>query len=99
MKKKIMLTVIAIVAIAATTANAEVLNVYLLAGQSNMEGQAYTYDSPQVVDVWNVPTMEFLLSGTPAATNYLANMPYGFKGSLNDTWLDPRNDVWNFPKN
>ena len=68
-----------------TTANADVLNVYLLAGQSNMEGQAYTYNSAATAN-WNIPTMEFLLSGSPAATTYLANMPHGFKGSLCRRW-------------
>lgn len=69
------------------------LRIFLLAGQSNMEGQAYTYDSAATAG-WNVPTMEFLLSGTAAATNYRANMPYGFKTSLNSSWLSPRTDVW-----
>jgi hypothetical protein len=72
------------------------LKVYLLAGQSNMQGQAYTYDSANT-DGWNIPTMQFLLSGTPAATNYLNNMPastFTFKSHLNSSWLQPRNDVW-----
>ncbi len=76
--------------------NPNTLKVYLLAGQSNMEGQAYTYDSTYT-DGWNVTTMEFLLSGTPASTNYLNNMPastYTFKSHLNSSWLPPRNDVW-----
>jgi len=77
----------------APVANADVLNVYLLAGQSNMEGQAYTYNSAATAG-WNVPTMEFLLSGSPAATTYRANMPYGFEDSLDASWLDPRDDVW-----
>ncbi len=76
------------------SAQNDVLKIFLLFGQSNMEGQAYTYDNDQVVNVWNIPSMEFLLSGTPAATNYLANMPHGFKGSLDASWLDPRDDVW-----
>ncbi len=76
-----------------TTANAAVLNVYLLIGQSNMDGQAYTYSSTQTA-TWNVSTMEFLLSGSPAATAYLANLPFGFKDSLDADWLNPRNDVW-----
>ncbi|MCU0780849.1 MAG: sialate O-acetylesterase [Akkermansiaceae bacterium] len=42
------------------------LRIFLLAGQSNMEGQAYTYDSAATAG-WNIPTMEFLLSGTAAA--------------------------------
>ncbi len=72
------------------------LKVYLLTGQSNMEGQAYTYDSAATAN-WNVTTMQFLLSGTPAATNYLANMPaatFTFKDHLNPNWLAPRNDAW-----
>ena len=77
----------------AAQAATDTLKIYLLAGQSNMEGQAYTYDSASTAN-WNVTTMEFLLSGTPAATNYLANMPFDFKNSLDASWLEPRNDVW-----
>ena len=65
-----------------TATNAEVLNVYILAGQSNMEGQAYTYNSAETAN-WNVVTLEFLLSGSPAATAYVESMPYGIKGSFN----------------
>lgn len=72
---------------------AQTLKVFLLAGQSNMQGQAYTFDSAQTAS-WNIPTMEFLLSGTPAATDYLANMPFGFKSSLAASWLNPRTDAW-----
>ena len=71
----------------------ETMKVFLLLGQSNMEGQAYTYDSAATTN-WNIPTLEFLLSGSPAASNYLANMPFGFKNSLHADWLDPRDDVW-----
>ena len=77
----------------AAQAATDTLKVYLLAGQSNMEGQSYTYDSTATGN-WNVPTMEFLLSGTPAATNYLANMPFDFKNSLDASWFGPRDDVW-----
>ena len=76
----------------AFVARAETLQIFLLFGQSNMEGQAYTYDNANTAG-WNIPTMEFLLSGTPAATNYLSNMPFGFKGSLNSGWLDPRSSA------
>jgi hypothetical protein len=69
------------------------LRIFLLTGQSNMEGQAYTYDSTATAG-WNVPTMQFLLSGTAAATTYVANMPYGFKAAFNSGWLAPRSDVW-----
>ncbi|MCH7227034.1 fibronectin type III domain-containing protein [Haloferula sp. A504] len=71
----------------------ETLKVFLLAGQSNMEGQAYTYDNASTAG-WNIPTLEFLLSGTPAATNYLANMPHSFKASLDSSWTSPRSDAW-----
>jgi len=81
---------------AAIAAPPNTLKVYLLAGQSNMQGQAYAYDSSNT-DSWNVTTMQFLLSGTPAANNYLSNMPastYTFKDNLNASWLNPRNDAW-----
>ena len=73
--------------------NPGTLKVYMLIGQSNMEGQAYTYDSTYTAG-WNVPTMEFLLSGTSASTNYVNNMPHTFKSSLNSSWLQPQDDVW-----
>lgn len=82
---------------AAIAAPPNTLKVYLLAGQSNMEGQAYTYDSTYTDVSWNVPTMQFLLSGTSASTNYLSGMPaatYTFKDHLNSSWLNARNDVW-----
>ena len=69
------------------------LKVFLLAGQSNMEGQAYTYDNAST-DGFNVPTLEFLLSGTPAATTYLGAMPHTFKTSLDPSWTNPRSDAW-----
>jgi hypothetical protein len=72
----------------------DTLKVYLLTGQSNMEGQAYAYDTTQIVDGWNIPTMEFLLSGTPAAINYVANMPFDFKHSFNASWSAPRSDAY-----
>ncbi|NQU21135.1 MAG: PEP-CTERM sorting domain-containing protein [Candidatus Nealsonbacteria bacterium] len=75
------------------SAATDTLKIYLLVGQSNMEGQAYTYDSGQVA-TWNVSTMEFLLSGTPQATDYLAAMPFDFKNSLDASWMQPRDDVW-----
>lgn len=68
---------------------AQTLKVFVLAGQSNMEGQALTYTTS-----FNVPTMEFLLTGTPEATTYLANMPFDFKSSLTPSWLAPRADAW-----
>ncbi len=79
-----------------STASAEqpnTLKVYLLIGQSNMEGKAFTYDN-SYTDGWNVVTMEFLLSGTPASKNYVANMPYSFKSDFDSSWLLPREDVW-----
>lgn len=69
------------------------LRVFLMFGQSNMQGQAYTYNSAQTAS-WNIPTLEFLLSGSPAATSYLSNLPFGFKNSLDASWLNPRDDVW-----
>ena len=33
-------------------------------------------------------------AGTPEAATYLANLPFGFKGSLDASWLGSRDDVW-----
>jgi len=72
------------------------LKIYIMCGQSNMEGQAYAYDNVNTANL-NVPTLEFLVSGTSAANNYLSNMPaatFTFKDSLDSSWLTARNDVW-----
>ena len=72
------------------------LKVYLLAGQSNMQGQCFTYEADGA-DYYNVVPMDFLLGGTPASTNYLANMPastFTFKQHLNASWMNPRTDAW-----
>jgi len=66
------------------------LKIVLLLGQSNMEGQAYTFTDP----ARNAPTLEFLLSGTTAAETYLTNMPFTFKEHLAEDWMTPRSDVW-----
>ncbi|BCX50325.1 hypothetical protein HAHE_42330 [Haloferula helveola] len=69
------------------------LKVFLLGGQSNMEGQAYTYDNTSTAS-FNIPTLEFLLSGTTAATTYLGAMPHTFKASIDPSWTSPRADAW-----
>ncbi|MEO0797285.1 MAG: DUF6288 domain-containing protein [Verrucomicrobiota bacterium] len=66
------------------------LKIVLLLGQSNMEGQAYTYTD----DSGNRPSLEFLLSDSPASVAYLGSMPHGFKDSLSSDWLQPRDDAW-----
>ncbi|MEM7395401.1 MAG: DUF6288 domain-containing protein, partial [Verrucomicrobiota bacterium] len=69
------------------------MKILLLLGQSNMEGQAFAFSNTTTTN-WNIPTLEFLLSDSPAATNYLDNMPHEFKDSLAPGWLAPRADVW-----
>ncbi len=83
----------ALAAAPAASAQDDVLKIFLLLGQSNMEGQAYTYTSAQT-DTWNIPTLEFLLSGSPAADAYLAGMTLEFKGDLDPSWSTARDDVW-----
>lgn len=73
--------------------SAQTLKIFVLAGQSNMEGQAYTFDDP-ALSSQTVPTLEFLLSGTPASTNYLSNMPHTFTSSLAAGWINARTDAW-----
>ncbi len=76
------------------TASNTTLKVYLLAGQSNMEGQAYTWDIPQTgPGTWNVPTMQYL-EASPA---YMASLPddiFTFKPAFDASWFGNRDDVW-----
>ncbi|MCH7227033.1 hypothetical protein [Haloferula sp. A504] len=68
----------------------DTLKVFLLAGQSNMEGHAYTYTAENPS---SIPTLEYLVD-TPG---YLAILPaadYSFKGSLAAGWINPRSDAW-----
>ncbi|MEO0795945.1 MAG: DUF6288 domain-containing protein [Verrucomicrobiota bacterium] len=71
----------------------ETLQIYICLGQSNMEGHAFAFDT-ETSGNFNVPTIEFLISGTPAANIYLNNLPFGFKDSLDVSWLSPRDDAW-----
>jgi len=71
------------------------LKIYLLTGQSNMVGHGYTYYSEG--NHYNIPSLQFLLDSTPAATTYRANMPdstFTFESGLNSSWMSPRSDVW-----
>ena len=80
---------------AASLGSTSTLKVYLLTGQSNMVGHGYTYYAQG--DGYNIPTLEFLLDGTPAASTYRSNMPdstFTFESSLDSSWLAPRSDVW-----
>jgi len=91
------LIIVAVVSIpvAAALGSTSTLKVYLLTGQSNMVGHGYTYYAQG--DGYNIPSLEFLLDDTPAATTYRANMPdstFTFARSLDAGWLAPRNDVW-----
>ncbi len=70
------------------------LKVYLLAGQSNMEGQAYTWDIPQTgPGTWNVPTMQYMETNSA----YMASLPdaiFTFKPAFDASWFGARDDVW-----
>lgn len=73
------------------------LKVYLLAGQSNMEGHAYTH---QEGDDWLVTigypdatSLEYLLNN-PTYKNTLSSTTYSFLPSLNASFLAPRSDAW-----
>jgi len=87
--------VIATVPAAALFGSTTTLKVYLLTGQSNMVGHGYV--DYAAGNNYNIPTLEFLLDSTPAATTYRANMPnstFTFASSLDASWMAPRNDVW-----
>ena len=71
------------------------LKIYLMGGQSNSQGHGYAHYEGG--NVYNIPTLEFLLDSTPAANTYRANMPtstFTFKPYLNASWMNARNDVW-----
>ncbi len=67
------------------------LKVYLLAGQSNSQGHAYTH--LEGGNTYNIPTLEFLLN-TPAYVAQLPASTYTFKSSLDPSWINPRSDAW-----
>ncbi len=69
------------------------MKIYLMAGQSNMEGQAYTWDFNLTVSTWNVPTLQYLHE-SPAYLDSLPDNIYTFKSGFSDAYFDPRNDVW-----
>ncbi|MDP6635990.1 MAG: PEP-CTERM sorting domain-containing protein [Phycisphaerae bacterium] len=78
-------------------ANTNTLKIYLMAGQSNMEGQGYTWDNFATVDNWNVPSLDYLSGASPASKAYLASLPesvYGFKQAFDASWMGARNDAW-----
>lgn len=72
----------------------DTLKIYLMIGQSNMEGQAYTYHIPQTgPGTWNVPTIEDFID-RPATLAGLPDSVYTFADHFSPNWLNDRNDVW-----
>jgi len=75
----------------------DTLKVYLMAGQSNMEGQGYTWDNFATVNTWNVPSLDYLSGPSPQSLAYLASLPesvYGFKQAFDRGWMGSRDDAW-----
>jgi hypothetical protein len=76
------------------TTHAETLKIYMMIGQSNMEGQAYAWEIPQTgPGTWNVPTMQYL-NENPAYLDALPNSTFTFKTDFDGSYFTPRNDVW-----
>ncbi len=69
----------------------DTLKVYLLTGQSNMVGHAYTH--LEAGNQYKIPTLEFLLD-SPDYVDRLPEETYTFKNSLDESWMSPRDDVW-----
>jgi hypothetical protein len=98
LKKPILFCTLALLAVFASVrpadAATDTLKIYLLSGQSNMEGQGYTWDNFATVNTWNVPTMEYLLASQP----YFDSLPdnvYGFKQAFGPHWMNAaRDDSW-----
>ena len=73
------------------------LRIYLLAGQSNMEGRGYTH---READEWlestgaaEATSLQFLLEDP----DYLGTLPrgrYSFLRGFDSSWAAPRSDVW-----
>jgi len=73
------------------------LKIYLLAGQSNMEGHGYTH---QEGDDWlatigypDSTALEYLLNNS-AYRQTLSTTTYSFLPSLTASFMTPRNDAW-----
>lgn len=76
------------------SAHAETLKIYMMIGQSNMEGQAYTYHIPQTgPGTWNVPTIEDFID-RPATLDALPDAVFTFADHFSPDWINTRNDVW-----
>lgn len=72
----------------------DTLKIYLMIGQSNMEGQAYAYHIPQTgPGTWNVPTIQDMVD-RPATLNALPDDVFTFADHFSPDWLNNRNDVW-----
>ena len=72
----------------------DTLKIYLLAGQSNMEGQAYTWDNFATVNTWNIPSLDYM-TNNQAYYDSLPNNVFSFKEAYSADWLDgARDDVW-----
>lgn len=72
----------------------DTLKVYLMVGQSNVEGHGYAYHLPQTGPTgWNIPTIEDLID-RPATLNALPDSVYTFADHFSADWLNNRNDVW-----
>ena len=72
----------------------DTLKIYLMIGQSNMEGHGYTYHLPETgPGTWNVPTIQDLID-RPATLNALPNDVYTFADHFSPDWLNNRDDVW-----
>ncbi len=92
--QQLLLVFAVLLSAASAMADTNTLKIYLLTGQSNMEGQAYTWDIPQTgPGTWNVPTMQFLRDD-PAYLDSLPDSVYTFKQHFNDSWFDARDDAW-----
>jgi len=88
----------------ATPADAatDTLKIYLLAGQSNMEGQGYAYTQGTDLFINNgypdITAIQYLLEN-PGYTNGLDLNVYPSLADLDASYLQPRNDVWAVHRN
>ena len=66
----------------------DTLKIYLMIGQSNMEGQAYAYHIPQTgPGTWNVPTIQDMVD-RPATLNALPDDVFTFADHFSSDWLN-----------
>lgn len=90
------LWILAALSVVPFSVSSEPLKVFLLAGQSNMEGHGYTYEASKYTPT--ATTIESLLDPSASAQNYVQGLRDGglhtFLDDFDSAWMTPRDDAW-----